>query len=128
MATNPATAEAMIALVRKQRTFTHEIEGRVFTLTVPTDHQMQVAYLRAGGKQDPASWIVMARCLLQAAIHDWRSVTDEDIQAGIEKTEVAFHADLVPLLLDAQPGWTAELSDEMTKRVALKRQEISHGN
>lgn len=128
MATNSSTVDAIVEAVRKRRTFTHEIQERGFTLRLPTDHQLQVEYLRAGGTQDPASWLVMTRRLLEAGIQDWRGVTDDDNKAGEDKADVAFHTDLVPLLLDAQPEWSAELSNELTKRIEVKRQETSNGN
>ncbi len=115
--------DAIKAAVLKARTFKHEIQGRNFTIVLPTDHELQVAYLKAGGTQDISAWTVMTRRLLEDAIQGWSNVSVSDL-AGDDDKAAEFHAELVPLLLDAHSEWTAELSNELTTRIAMKREGV----
>ncbi len=115
--------DAIKAAVLKARTFKHEIQGRNFTIVLPTDHELQVAYLKAGGTQDISAWTVMTRRLLEDAIQGWSNVSVSDL-AGDDDKAAEFHVELVPLLLDAQSDWTVELSNELTTRIAMKREGV----
>ena len=116
--------DAIKAAVLRQRTFKHEIEGRGFTVVLPTDHELQVVYLQAGGQQDLSAWTVMTRKLLETAITGWVNVTVDDIVGDGDKTTADFDKELVPLLLDAHTNWAAELSNELTTRIAMKRESL----
>ncbi len=116
--------DAIKAAVLKARTFKHDIQGRNFTIVLPTDHELQVAYLKAGGTQYISAWTVMTRRLLEGAIQGWANVKVDDLAGDGDKTSAEFHVELVPLLLDAHSDWTQELSSELTTRIAMKREGV----
>jgi len=115
---------AIKAAVQKQRTFKVDIEGRGFTLVLPTPHERQVAYLQAGGTTDLGVWTIAVRRLLEASLVDWVNVTVDDIAGNGDNTVATFDRELVPLLLDSKTEWTAELSNELTARIAVHKQNV----
>lgn len=119
---------AIKAAVQKQRTFKHDIEGRGFTLVLPTPHERQVAYLQAGGydesKSSLAAYTMSVRNLLETAITDWVNVMVDDIAGNGDNTVATFDRELVPLLLDAKTEWTAELSTELTARIVVQKANV----
>lgn len=122
--------DAIKAAVQKQRTFKHDIEGRGFTILLPTIHERHVAYLQAGGEMKPGAvpdmvvWALANRRMLETAIKNWINVKVDDFLSNGDNTEAEFDAELIPLLLDAKVEWTSELSTELITRIAMHRQGV----
>ncbi|MEW6169681.1 MAG: hypothetical protein AB1651_18605 [Pseudomonadota bacterium] len=108
------------------REIRHSVDGRSFTLRLPTRHERKLvlarvcdeAQWRAGGVEGEAFVLPtelsmrVTRLLLERAIVGW-DVTLGDVlpevdgEAGAEP--LPWSATAVPLLLDAQPQWESEL-------------------
>lgn len=105
---------------------------RSVTLRTPTDYQVRVAAMQAGvaGRSDPAGMEILQRTLLERSVVAWAGIRRADILAGDSAELLDFHADAVPLLLDAQPDWFAEPTAQLLARLAERnrQRETSSGN
>ena len=100
----------------------HSIEGRSFTLRVPTRHEMTVAVQksRAESTDEPALFVIVRRQLLEKAVVAWTGVTLQDFFAEEGPEPQDFDPEAVPLLLDAKPDWAAELSDKLVELIGAR--------
>lgn len=101
-----------------------EVEpGISITLQLPTRQEVAVQAARAGVHRpgdETAALVVLQRALLLAAVVGWgRGVTLRHLLPDEPAEPLAFDADLVPLLLDAKPGW----EDTLVARFAQARRE-----
>lgn len=92
------------------REVTEEVAPGVhITLRLPTRQEVSVAAARAGVHSpgnETAGLVVMQRDLMQAAVVGWgQGVKLSHLLPGEADDPLPFDADLVPLLLDAQPNW-----------------------
>lgn len=109
--------------------------GVVITLRLPTRQEVAVAAARSGvhggGTGAEAGLVLMQRELLQAAIVAWgQGVKLSHLLPAEADDALAFDAELVPLLLDAQPAWEDKLRNRfVTERMArLARLEDAEKN
>lgn len=108
------------------RESTHTVGGRSFTLRVPTRHETTVAVRlnsAASGGDEAALYVIARRALLDAAVVGWAGVLVSDLlPAGAPEAESAYPHEpgAVPILLDAQPAWAAELSDKLVELLAAR--------
>lgn len=114
--------DAILKAAQAAVTWTQEVGGRTFVLRVPSQHQVRVAYMRLPAKdKDGGDPIVVmdliSQSLLERAIIGWSGVAENDLIANDVDKAVEFHADLVPVLLDAQYEISSELRSEMSKRM-----------
>ena len=102
----------------------HAIDGRSFTLRVPTRHETTVAVRKCStdsGKDEAALYIIVRRYLLEQAIVDWSGVTVHDLLPDDESIELQpFEPGAVPFLLDAQVDWASSLSDRLVELIAAR--------
>lgn len=84
---------------------------RTVTLRKPTRLEAKLAAVRCGvGSGGVAATLRMERDLLAGAVVGWQGVTLADVLTDGSATEpLAYHAEAVPLLLDAQPDWEEAL-------------------
>lgn len=107
------------------RETSHEIDGRAFTLRVPTRHETTVAVRRASagaGGDEAAVYVIVRRNLLEAAIVRWSGVKVGDMLPGEGDAgdDYPHEPGAVPFLLDAQTDWAAELSDKLVELIAAR--------
>jgi len=110
------------------REVTEEVAPGVhINLRLPTRQEVAVAAARAGVHNpgnETAGLVIMQRELMLAAVVGWGQGVKLTHLLPEEAAEVLpFDADLVPLLLDAQPDWETKLQNrfvaERIKRTAL---------
>jgi hypothetical protein len=117
-------------LVRKAnaaREFTVPVGSATYTLRLPTEHEKNMASLRArgpGAAADPAFPALLIRKLLEQSIVAWSGVTCEMLAPG-GGAEVA---ELVPgaaaLLLDADPATAQALQDAFVARTMERQRHV----
>jgi hypothetical protein len=107
------------------REVSEEVEpGVAITLRLPTRQEVAVAAARAGvhrgGPDAEAGLVLMQRELLQAAVVGWgQGVKLSHLLPKEANDPLPWDADLVPLLLDAQPDWETKLRERfVTERLA----------
>lgn len=117
------------------RECTEEVAPGVhITLRLPTRQEVAVAAARAGVHtpgNETAGLVVMQRDLLLAAVIGWgQGVQLRHLLPDEAADPLPFDADLVPLLLDAQPEWEDKLRDRfVTERAArMARLEAAKKN
>lgn len=110
------------------REVTEEVAPGVhINLRLPTRQEVAVAAARAGVHttgNETAGLIIMQRELMLAAVVGWgQGVKLSHLLADEAADVLRFDADLVPLLLDAQPEWESKLQArfvaERIKRTAM---------
>jgi hypothetical protein len=99
----------------------------VFTLCMPTKLDAQLAYMRSAmheGTRDPAAMVRTQRALLLGAVVGWSGVLGAHVLGEVEAATDAdkaeplpFDAQVVELLLDAQPDWEQALSSALVERI-----------
>lgn len=105
---------------------------RTFTLLAPTDHQVQVAALRAGMSfastpaQNSAADVISRRAMLCDAIIGWTGVTCADLagalkHGGAEPFE--WQGGASELLLDNRPEWADQLWLALASAITRLRTE-----
>lgn len=108
------------------RECSHEVAPGVhITLRLPSRQEVAVAAARAGVHQpgnESAGLVVMQRELIQAAVVGWGAGVLlrhllPDHKGSDAAQPLPFDADLVPLLLDAQPDW----EDSLRERFVAER-------
>lgn len=107
---------------RAARSFSVHCGPRAYALLLPTAHQMEVAV--ASRTEGEAGVVQFLRRQVEAAITSWEGVTlaSFDPAAGDAGEQlVPFSAELVPDLLDAQPGDEAALRDALITKLAQRR-------
>jgi len=106
------------------RETTHAINGRDFTLRVPTRHETTVAVRKCSvdaGTDEAALYVIVRRYLLEQAIVAWSGVTVHDLLPDDPSTELQPHeAGAVSIMLDTQIGWASELSDKLVELIAAR--------
>lgn len=95
---------------RAARQFSVEVApGVSITLQLPTRQEVAIAAARAGLHKEGAQaegLVRVQRDLLQAAVVGWGvGVTLQHVLPDEPAESLPFDADMVPLLLDAQPAW-----------------------
>ena len=103
------------------RQFVVQVEGRSFTLRLPTQHEIEVEAVRArlhDGGADPAQLTVMKRTLLERGVVQWSGVTCEQLAPGAGADDAELSREAVCLLLDAEPELAATLDAEFVARLA----------
>lgn len=98
------------------REVTEEVAPGVhINLRLPTRQEVAVAAARAGVHtpgNETAGLVLMQRELMQAAVVGWgQGVKLSHLLPGEADDPLPFDADLVPLLLDAQPRWDDKLRE-----------------
>jgi len=117
--------EVILQAAKAARTYAQEIEGRSFTLQMPSQHDMRVNYLRAGADaDDPALVYLVLRESLEKSLVGWSGITVDDLLKNGDKSSADFNVELVPVLLDAQDDWREALDKELTKRLAERNGSI----
>lgn len=110
------------------REVTEEVAPGVhINLRLPTRQEVAVAAAKAGvhnAGNETAGLVIMQRDLILAAVVGWGQGVRLNHLLPEESAEVLpFDADLVPLLLDAQPAWESKLQQrfvaERLKRNAM---------
>ena len=112
------------------RDFSVPIEGRNFTLRVPTGFELVLTQRSAdqmAGLGAKAASMVLERLLTHAAIVGWAGVTVEDILPGQPDGEkhVPYDVRFVDLLLDARPKWAAKLAAELLERIIARTSALA---
>lgn len=102
------------------REVTEEVAPGVhITLRLPTRQEVSVAAARAGVHtpgNETAGLVIMQRDLMQAAVVGWgQGVKLSHLLPDQADDPLPFDADLVPLLLDAQPGWDDKLRERFVR-------------
>ena len=103
------------------RQFTLTVDGRSFTLQLPTQHEIEVEAVRArlhDGDTDPAQLTVIRRRLLERGVVAWAGVTCEHLAPGGGTDEADVSPDAVALLLDAEPALASQLDGDFVARLA----------
>lgn len=120
---------------RAAREITVEVApGAHVTMLMPTRQEVAVAAARAGVHQDgneTAGLVQMQRHLLIAAVVGWdKGVRLPHLLPDEADAPLAFDADLVELLLDAQPAWEDRLAERFREERAarLARLEAAEKN
>lgn len=113
---------------QRAREFTKTVDGRTFTLRIPTRDESLVAARRLGGSlgDNLAGLLLLQRALLKDAIVGWQGLVIGDVlKSAPEAAEpLPFEAGAVPLVLDANPEWADQLSRELAERAAARNQRI----
>ena len=103
------------------RRFVVELDGRSFTLQLPTRHEIEVEAVRSrlhDGDTDPAQLTVIRRRLLERGVVAWAGVTCEHLAPGAGNDAAEVSPEAVALLLDAEPELAAQLDTEFVGRLA----------
>lgn len=103
------------------RQFTLTVDGRSFTLQLPTQHEIEVEAVRArlhDGDTDPAQLTVIRRRLLERGVVAWAGVTCEHLAPGGGTDAADVSPDAVALLLDAEPALASQLDGDFVARLA----------
>lgn len=112
----------------RAREFTKVVDGRTFTLRIPTRDESLVAARRLGGSlgDNLAGLLLLQRALLKDAIVGWQGLVVGDVLKDAPEAADAlpFEAGAVPLVLDANPEWADQLSKELAERAAARNQRI----
>jgi len=98
---------------------------RVYTLLLPTAHEMEIAVASRG--EGEAGVVAFLRAQVERALIGWEGVTlaDFDPAAGDAGAErVPFAAELVSDLLDALPEDAVLLRDQLVARLAERRARV----
>lgn len=111
---------------RAQREFTVACDHASFTLRRPYPYEVALAERRSRetAATPGASLIALERELLRSAVVGWEDVRVSDVleQPPEPDEPLAWHADAVELLLNAQPQWAARLGSELFDRLATARE------
>lgn len=126
MDTGRAARESLLRAAKAAREYEHVIEGRTFKMLMPTRHEARLTHHKngGGGEGDATVWIKTQRDLLLGAIVGWSGVTQKDLLNDGSDNAVEFHADLVPLLLDARDLWFHELWFDLKGRYDKRDENI----
>lgn len=103
------------------RQFVLEVDGRSYTLQLPTQHEIEVEAVRArlhDGDTDPAQLTVIRRRLLERGVVAWAGVTCEHLAPGGGTDAADASPEAVALLLDADPALAAQLDGAFVGRLA----------
>jgi|GEM_PF-2656744 len=126
------TLDDLKAAVESSRRFTHTVDGRTFTLRMPTSHEVKMAYARArtGTNDHLAAFFQSQREIAERAVTGWTEVIETDLVPEGASAPLAFDASLVPLLFDVHAEWQMAISDAIDKRIAEreKTQEAAAKN
>jgi hypothetical protein len=111
------------------REFTHEVDGRRFTLRLPTHDEMRISVLSHGtpGVNTDvglAAWERIGRELIERAVVGWSGVRFSDLLPGETDEPLEWAAEGVPLLLDAQPQWCLSLRAALMKGITDRAARI----
>lgn len=103
------------------RQFVVQVDGRSYTLRLPTQHEVEVEAVRSrihDGDTDPAQLTVIRRRLLERGVVAWAGVTCEHLAPGGGTDAADVSPEAVALLLDADPALAAHLDSEFVGRLA----------
>ncbi len=103
------------------RRFVVNVDGRSFTLQLPTQHEIEVEAMRSrlhDGDADPAQLTVIRRRMLERGVKAWTGVTCEHLAAGAGTDAAEVSPEAVALLLDAEPELAARLDTDFVGRLA----------
>ena len=107
----------------------HANPRRSVTLRTPTEHQVRLAALRSRAGALGSSEVLHAqleRDLLEHCICNWAGMQAADIVEG-QGGDLPFAPAVVPLLLDAQPGWFTVPAAELLRRLADRQERAEAG-
>lgn len=118
----------IVELSKRAREFKHQCEGRIYTLRTPTDHEVQVIYMRH--EADTAQKVLIARELVELSIVSWSGVTLADVLEGQPPADLPYRKDLVPVVLDKHQDDYLVLVGEVFKKMTSNRValEVDKGN
>ena len=99
---------------------------RHITLRLPTQHEIVLASRRSGlhaVQDDAAAHVVLQRALLLLAVVGWSGMQVLDVLPDhAQGTEVLeWSADAVALVIDAHPGWEADLNVALMQHMVERR-------
>lgn len=106
------------------RQFEHQIGAVTFRLQLLTKLEASICYAQAAhaGRADGSTWVRYERAVALAAIVGWSGVTAHHVLVSAQPDDpLPWEAAAVPLLLDAQPEWEAELLQVLMQRVAQRQ-------
>ena len=120
---------ALKARSLRAREFSETIEGRSFTLRVPTRHETLVAARSLGGRlsEDLAGLMLLQRALLEGAVVAWSAVTVADlldVQEPEASQAVPHSREAVLLLLDFKTEWAKTLGNALSDRLQARNAAI----
>jgi hypothetical protein len=117
------------AAVLAARTYTHTLDeaaGISVQLCLPTEDESLIASCDVGlgsTRSGPAAMLLLSRRLLERAVRGWTGLRLAHLVPDHEQAQqpLAWSAEVVPLLLDAQPQWAQALRDELVQRINARR-------
>lgn len=117
-------ADEIRARALKSREVTVDVEGRSFMLRVPTMYEVILAQRSAqrlsASLGESAIELVLQRLLTESSVIGWDGVKLGDVLEAEGDEPLPFAANLIDLLLDAQPRWGAELGAELYERIVTR--------
>lgn len=117
---------AIKAAVEASRRVTETVGGRTFTLRLPTQHEVEMAYLRARGDGNhEAATSACMRFLLERSIVGWTEVVTTDLVPDVPPEPVPWSADLVPIFLDVQSEIADELKEKFSARLNARQKKTA---
>lgn len=122
--------ERIKARAMAARQFTVACGSRTYVLQLPTPHELEVA--AAKRSEGDLGMVEFFRAQLERAMVGWQGVRECDFAPGTElpiigqtiEPPVAFSAELVPWLLDAQPADAEQLRTALIDALAKRRERI----
>lgn len=121
-------ASELAAAARKALEFTHAIGACEFTLLTPTRQQVRECLyrhkMRVSDDEDPLMQALVQRYLLDGGhLVGWTGVRRLHV-LGEGADPLPWSRAMVPLLLDAQPGWADKLGEQLILRMNQRVAEI----
>jgi len=109
------------AAIERPRRFSHEIDGRVFDLIVPTQFAADLAL------EEARTNTRIKRRVVSEALRGWMHLTLADLKvpdAALPAEPLVYSPEMVELLLDARPDIEWDLFAELGRRVGERRKYL----
>jgi hypothetical protein len=113
------------------RRFDHAVGPASFSLVVPTRQELTVYAAQARAEvpglagADVASLMALAaHPMLCKAVRGWSGLLERHLLADGSEEPVPFDPGVMPLVIDAQPEWAAELVQEIYRRIGERKARI----
>lgn len=118
----------IVARAKKAREYEFQNgSARRYKLRLPSEHEARVAYFLYAkeGEERVAGWAQSQRYLLEHALIGWEGVLVTDILPdAAAPLPIAFHADMVPILLDALDDDATALANDMADRLKARQDRL----